>query len=72
MAPPLSKLKKEPILSLLIPPSSIFMSKRIATFQISDRNPVDPNDSEEEEYLNSSGSERESNRAGEEELRQRK
>ena len=46
------------------------MSKRIATFQISDRNPVDPND-EEENYSNSSGSERDE-RANEHELRQRK
>lgn len=46
------------------------MSKRIATFQISDRNPVDPSD-EEEIYSNSSGSEREE-RASEQELRQRK
>lgn len=46
------------------------MSKRIATFQISDRNPVDPSD-EEENYSNSSGSEREE-RASEQELRQRK
>jgi len=47
------------------------MSKRIATFQISDRNPVDPSDEEEENYSNSSGSEREE-RACEQELRQRK
>ena len=47
------------------------MSKRIATYQISDRNPVGPSD-DEEEYLNSSESERENNRADEEELRQRK
>ena len=47
------------------------MSKRIATFQISDRNPVDPSD-DEEEYSNSSESERESMRADEEELKQRK
>jgi len=47
------------------------MSKRIATFQISDRNPVDPSDEEEENYSNSSGSEREE-RASEQELRQRK
>lgn len=48
------------------------MSKRIATFQISDRNPVDPSDEEREEnYSNSSGSEREE-RASEQELRQRK
>lgn len=46
------------------------MSKRIASFQISDRNPVDPSD-EEENYSNSSGSEREE-RASEQELRQRK
>lgn len=46
------------------------MSKRIATFQISDRNPVDPSD-EEENYSNSSGSEKEE-RASEQELRQRK
>lgn len=47
------------------------MSKRIATYQISDRNPVDPSDNEEE-FMNSSGSERESNRANDEELRNRK
>lgn len=50
------------------------MSKRVATYQISDRNPVDPCDEDdlnnEEEYLKSS--EGENGRAGEEELRQRK
>lgn len=46
------------------------MSKRVATFQISNRNPVDPSD-EEENYSNSSGSERDE-RANEQELRQRK
>lgn len=48
------------------------MSKRIATYQISDRNPVDPSDEEDENYSNSSGSERESYRADEAELKQRK
>lgn len=47
------------------------MSKRIATYQISDRNPVDLSDEEEVNYSNSSGSERDE-RASEQELRQRK
>lgn len=49
------------------------MSKRVATYQISDRNPVDPSDKEElieEEYSNFSESE--NGRAAEEELRKRK
>ena len=44
------------------------MSKRIATFQISDRNPVDPNDDDGEPEINYD-SEGESN---EQEIRQRK
>lgn len=68
---PCQTQKSQPLSLLLLIPLSI-MSKRIATFQISDRNPVDPSDSEEEEYYNSSASERESTRADEEELRRRK
>lgn len=53
---------------------SLLMSKRVATYQISDRNPVDPSDEDDgidnEEYFNSS--ETENGRAKEEELRQRK
>jgi hypothetical protein len=44
------------------------MSKRIATFQISDRNPVDPND-DEDNLEHNNDSEGESN---EQEIRQRK
>lgn len=44
------------------------MSKRIATYQITDKNPVSD---DEEEYSNSSETERENNQADEKELKRR-